>query len=147
MTTGHESLTVSRMIAATPERIFEAWTNPEAIVQWWGAGGIVCPEAEMDLTFGGNYRIANRTPDGQTMWITGTFSVVEPPTTLAYTWAMEPTGPDTEYSTVRVAFEAQADGTLVTVRHSRIASPEAHETNLVGWQGCLDGLIRLVAPG
>ncbi len=143
MTTQYESLTVSRLIAATPLRLFEAWTTPDLIVQWWGAGPIICTEAHVDLTAGGSYRIANSTPDGQLMWITGTFKVIDPPRELAYTWAVEPISSETDISDVRVTFETQGPGTLVTVTHTRIPNAEAHETNLAGWQGCLAGLDAL----
>lgn len=144
MTMPTEQLEVTRVIKASPHRLFEAWTNPDMIVQWWGAGGVSCPMAEMDLAVGGRYRIANETPDGNTMWITGTFSRVESPTELAYTWAMEPVGPETVHSLVEVTFHPEADGTRVTVRQTRIASREARQMHLDGWIGCLDGLDRLL---
>jgi uncharacterized protein YndB with AHSA1/START domain len=140
-----QQLEVSRQINARPKRVFDAWTRPEMIIQWWGAGGVTCPSAEIDLTVGGTYRIANQTPDGSTMWITGTFSRIEPPNALAYTWAMEPIEPDTIHSLVEVRFELASDGTLVTVRQTRIASPEAREMHLAGWIGCLDGLLDLLS--
>jgi uncharacterized protein YndB with AHSA1/START domain len=144
MNTPQEQLEVTRQIGATPQRVFDAWTRPELIVRWWGAGGVTCPSAEIDLVVGGAYRIANQTSDGATMWITGTFSRIEPPNALAYTWAMEPIEPDVTYSFVEVAFDPTPDGTLVTVRQTRIASPEALEMHLIGWNGCLDGLRNLL---
>jgi len=140
----HHQLDVSRVIDADPQRLFEAWTDPQMIVQWWGAGGITCPTAEVDLSVGGTYRIANEAPDGSVMWITGTFSRVEPPAALAYTWAMEPVEPHTPVSLVEVTFSPQADGTLVTVRQTEIPSAEAREMHLDGWRGCLEGLERVV---
>lgn len=138
-----EQLEVSRQINAEPRRVFDAWTRPEAIVQWWGAGGVTCPSAEIDLAVGGAYRIANQMPDGATMWITGNFSRIEPPNALTYTWAMEPIEPGTIHSLVEVRFDPASDGTLVTVRQTRIASPEAREMHLAGWTGCLEGLSDL----
>jgi len=99
----------------------------------------------MDLTVGGNYRIANEAPDGNTMWITGSFSHVNPPQDLTYTWAMEPITDDTMYSVVEVTFDKAGEGTLVTIVQTKIASPEARETHLQGWIGCLEGLNNLLA--
>lgn len=143
-TVPHEQLEVSRQINVSPQRVFDAWTSPEMIVRWWGAGGVTCPAAEIDLTIGGAYRIANQTPDGATMWITGSFNRIEPPNALAYTWAMEPIEPHTTHSLVEVAFDPTPDGTLVTVRQTRIASAGAREMHLDGWKGCLDGLHKLL---
>ena len=140
MTMNHEQLEVSRLIRASRERTYAAWTDPALIVQWWGSGEVRCTAAEMDLTVGGAYRIANQTPDGMTMWITGTFSRVEPPNRLRYTWAMEPLTPETDYSLVDVTFDAATEGTLITIVQTRIATPEVRELHLHGWIGCLEGL-------
>ena len=69
MTPTHTQLEVSRTIRADRESVFDAWTDPAKIVEWWGAGGVTCPEAEMNVAAGGTYRIANLTPSVQTMWI------------------------------------------------------------------------------
>ena len=145
MTVKHHQLEVSRVIRAEQDRVFSAWTDPTQIVQWWGAGGVICTEAELDLVVGGIYRFANQTPDGMTIWITGTFNRVDPPLALAYTWAMEPISPDTEYSLVEVSSDEVADGTLVTVVQTQIPSEEARLTNVQGWLGCLEGLDHLIS--
>ena len=142
MTSTAQPLEVSRVIRADQDRVFSAWTDPAEIVQWWGAGGVICTEAELDLVVGGSYRFANQTPDGMTMWITGTFNQVEPPRELSYTWAMEPITDETEYSLVVVSFDRVDNGTRVTV--VQIPSPEAREIHLQGWIGCLEGLDELI---
>lgn len=144
MTAEDEQLEVSRVIKARRAKVFAAWTDPSLIVQWWGAGDIRCTAAEMNLAVDGAYRIANQAPDGTTMWITGTFSRVEPPDRLTYTWAMEPVDPDARLSIVDVSFRDAPDGTLVTIRQTRIPSTEARTMHLDGWIGCLDGLDRLL---
>jgi uncharacterized protein YndB with AHSA1/START domain len=140
-----QQLEVSRVIRADQDRVFSAWTDPDQIVQWWGAGGVICTQAELQLVVGGTYRFANQTPDGSTMWITGTFQRIEPPNELAYTWAMEPIGADTHYSLVVVSFDRVADGTRVTVVQTDIPSQEAHQIHLDGWIGCLQGLDTLLS--
>lgn len=139
-----EKLEVSRFIKAEPQRVFDAWTDPAMIMKWWGAGGITCPQAEVDLTVGGSYRIANRTPDGHTMWIAGTFTHIDRPSALVYTWAMEPVEPDQPHSIVDVQFERSPGGTTVTINQSRIATVEARDMHLHGWNGCLEGLGTLL---
>jgi uncharacterized protein YndB with AHSA1/START domain len=140
MTRDVERLKVSRLIKAEQDRVFSAWTDPAMILQWWGAGGVRCTAAEMNLIVGGTYRIANQAPDGKTMWITGIFSQVNPPQDLTYTWTMEPITDDSAYSLVEVTFDKAAKGTLVTIVQTKIASPEAREIHLQGWVGCLEGL-------
>lgn len=147
MSAGAKSLEISRTVHARPERVFAAWTEPDQIVQWWGPHGVTCTEAHVDLKPGGRYRLANRQPDGQVMWITGTYDRVEPPHLLQYTWTSEPITEDSDYSLVRVTFEECADGTLVTVSHTNISTATAREMYLGGWTGCLAGLDQLVSEG
>src|SRR5947207_13105787 len=84
-------LVVRKTIAATPERLFAAWTKPEQLKQWWGPQGVICIAAAVDLRVGGRYRIGNRLPDGRGVWITGEYRVVEPATRLVYSWHSDST--------------------------------------------------------
>jgi uncharacterized protein YndB with AHSA1/START domain len=34
------TLVVRMMIRASPERLFEAWTKPDQLKQWWGLTGM-----------------------------------------------------------------------------------------------------------
>ena len=42
-------LSTRRWIAAPPDRVFAAWTEPEHLRRWWGPGEVTCPAAEVDL--------------------------------------------------------------------------------------------------
>jgi uncharacterized protein YndB with AHSA1/START domain len=134
-------LTVRRVIAARPERIFEAWTKPELLQQWWGPAGVRCISAEVDLRAGGVYRIGNLLPDGGVVWISGEFELVESPHRLVYSWRVE----DEPMSRVTVSFAAIMDGaTEVVIHHERIHSTAVRDDHERGWKGCLDGLERWV---
>lgn len=137
-------LIARRRIAAPPEVVFAAWTEPEQLKRWWGPRGIVCTEAEIDLRVGGRYRLANRDAEGRVVWIGGVFERVEPPHRLVYTWAHEPTEASTEHSRVTVRFEARGEDTEVIVVHERLQTESSRERHGVGWEGCLDGLARLL---
>lgn len=134
------TLTVTRQIPATPQRVFDAWTRPELLTQWWGPAGVICPEASVDLRVGGAYAIANETPIG-TVWIRGEFVEIEDPGRLVYTWSIDGAPGGTER--VTVTFTARDGGTFVEVLHEHIGSPEAVVEHTAGWEGCLDGLVEL----
>jgi len=136
------ALVVRRIIRATPEKLFAAWTRPEQLIQWWGPDGASCPTAEIDLRPGGSYRIANRLADGALIWISGVFEVVEFPHRLVFTWRLEALS--TSIERVSVNFEPRDAGTEVVVTHERIGSAAARTTHERGWNGCLDGLVRYV---
>lgn len=133
-------LVVRRTIRAKPARLFEAWTSVEQLKKWWGPKGVRCSHAEVDLTEGGRYRLANETPEG-TVWISGEFERIAAPHELVYTWNIEPATRPAERVTVR--FEAVGEQTEVVVVHERITSEAARDQHQQGWFGCLDGLAEL----
>jgi uncharacterized protein YndB with AHSA1/START domain len=132
------NLVVRRTIRATAQRLFDAWTRPEQLSKWWGPAQVECAGAEVDLRVGGSYRIGNRLPDGQVLWIAGEFEEVTPPRRLVYTWRLGPQQADPERVTVR--FEPRDGATEVIVVHERILDEAARESHERGWYGCLDGL-------
>ncbi len=131
-------LTIRRVIAAPPARLFEAWTRPALLQQWWGPRGVRCTGAEVDLRVGGAYRIDNLLPDGTVLVISGTFEEIAAPHRLVYSWQIggEPV------SRVTISFAAVTAGTEVTVFHERVHSDAARDGHQAGWLGCLDGLAR-----
>jgi uncharacterized protein YndB with AHSA1/START domain len=140
---GSVSLVVRRLVHAPAARVFAAWTEPEHLKKWWGPTSVVCTGAEVDLRVGGRYRIANSFPDGQVVWIAGAFEVVEPPSRLIYSWALEGVARTAERVTVR--FEPRGQDTEVVVVHDRIPDAPTRAQHEQGWLGCLDGLDALLA--
>jgi len=137
-------LTIRRVIAARAERVFAAWTEPELLRQWWGPTGVRCIAAEIDLRVGGTYRIGNQLPDGTVLWISGEFEVVESPRRLVYSWRIG----DEPVSRVTVGFTAMSEtSTEVMIHHERIDSDAVRDEHERGWQGCLDGLARMMRSG
>ena len=136
------TLVVRRTIRATPERLFDAWTEPAQLKQWWGPQSVVCIDAEVDLRVGGRYRIANQFPDGKVLWISGEFAAIERPGKLAYSWGLEPGAGPSER--VTVIFEARGQSTEVIVTHERIPSNTMRDMHEQGWLGCLDGLVEFL---
>jgi uncharacterized protein YndB with AHSA1/START domain len=133
-------LTISKLIPASAERLFEAWTEPEQLKQWWGPESVTCIEAEVDLRVGGRYRIGNQFPNGKLVWISGTFRMIDRPRKLVYTWQIAPDAPE---ELVTVIFRTTKPGECeVTVMHERIPDRSTRGTHEVGWVGCLAKLAR-----
>jgi uncharacterized protein YndB with AHSA1/START domain len=136
------TLVVQRTIRASPERLFEAWTTPQQLIEWWGPDGVACIAPTVDLRIGGRYRIGNRLPDGREIWITGVFEAIDRPRLLAYTWRIE--GSEAESERVTVRFESRGADTDVIVTHERIANETMRDQHALGWNGCLEGLARFI---
>ena len=135
-------LKLSRVIKASREKVFAAWTRPELLVQWWGPGPVTCPQAQIDLREGGEYRLANLETDGSITWISGRFELVRAPEELAYTWTVS-TVPG-EPTLVRVRFLPHADGTELVLTHERFAAEAVRDMHVEGWGLCIDKLAAML---
>lgn len=73
------------------ETVWQAWTNPELLKQWWGPKNVSIPECEVDLRVGGKFYIVMEAgeatgPYKGTLWpMQAEFTVVEPNSKLSYT--------------------------------------------------------------
>jgi len=134
-------LVIRKIIPASAERLFKAWTEPEQIKQWWGPESVTCIDAEVDLRVGGHYRIGNRFPDGSVVWISGKFELIDSPHKLVYTWQV---GTDPRQELVTVSFRKTKDcHTEVVVVHERIPDTVTRDRHEQGWFGCLKKLALL----
>jgi uncharacterized protein YndB with AHSA1/START domain len=133
------SLQMRKVIRASPERVFHAWTNPDELTKWWGPKGVRCVSAEIELIVGGQYRIENELPDGTILWIGGEFDTIEKPHFLSYTWIVETEDPTVEHVSVR--FEPHESGTEVILSHAQIRTAALRDQHQHGWLGCMDGLL------
>jgi uncharacterized protein YndB with AHSA1/START domain len=57
-------IVTTRVFDAPRERVFEAWTDPDHLAQWWGPKGFTNTFEEFDLRPGGNWRFVMHGPDG-----------------------------------------------------------------------------------
>lgn len=130
-------------IAASPERIFQALTDPAQVVKWWGQQGIYrCTNFETDLRIGGKWRSSGIDGRGQNFEVAGTYLEIEPPRSLATTWVATWTG-DVQ-TTVRWELQPIGKGTLVRIRHSGLAAHPQLAQSYRGWPRMLGWLQALM---
>ena len=134
------SLTLRRVFAVMPERVFQAWTTPEELKRWFAPPGLTTPEAEVDLRVGGRYRIAMQMPQGPTLWVAGTYVEIDRPNRLVYTWAWEEDGSPGHETLVTVEFNALDGQTELVLTHERLADDAERDQHSDGWNGCFAAL-------
>lgn len=142
MTAEGPTLRLERTFAASPERVFAAWTAPEVLRRWFAPGpGFTSTEVEVDLRVGGRYRLTVSGPDGAHS-VVGEYLQVEPPSRLSYTWAWEgEDGRGTAATTVvTVQFRPVGEGTTVVLTQTGFVSADVRDEHGVGWRACLDNL-------
>ena len=82
------SLTVKRKLKAPAEKVFTAWTQPEALKRWMGpSDDYAVLVAETDVRVGGRYHIVMRRPDQEQHSIGGVYKEIVPNRKLVFTWA------------------------------------------------------------
>lgn len=76
---------IRRTFDAPRERVFEAWTNPEQLEQWWGPDGFTVPHCELDVRPDGTFSIDMEAPDGTIYPDEGVYHDVDEPERLEFT--------------------------------------------------------------
>ena len=59
-----DEIVTTRLLNAPRALVFEAWTDPHHVAQWWGPNGFTNTIHEMDVTPGGVWRFVMHGPDG-----------------------------------------------------------------------------------
>jgi uncharacterized protein YndB with AHSA1/START domain len=135
------SLTLVRRIAARPSIVFDALTAPDGIACWWGpdAGPVLL--AETDPRIGGRFRVRFRTLDGSEHESSGEYLEIVRPERLTMSWRWEG-GEDPGESLVEIGLRVIAEGTELTLTHSRLHDEDTRRSHEEGWNGALDKLQR-----
>jgi uncharacterized protein YndB with AHSA1/START domain len=127
------SLNLQRAYPVGPEKVWRAWTDPEAIKRWWGPGGHdPVSLAELDVRVGGRFRIVFGGRDGKEHEVQGVYREVEPPRRLVFTWTWPRTTPERE-SLVTIVFRKTAQGTELDFTHARLHDEAVRDGHLQGW--------------
>jgi uncharacterized protein YndB with AHSA1/START domain len=130
------SLRVTRTIRATPERLFDAWTDPEALATWWrmAGDGWAFSGARLDLRVGGRYRVGMTDPAGTDHVAVGEYREIQRPTRLVFTWDWQDAGSRVGETLVTVEFRPAGKGaTEVVLTHERFANDRAVRGHEQGW--------------
>ena len=137
------SLTLVRRIKARPSIVFEALTTPEGIASWWGPDGGPVLVAVTEPQVGGRFRVRFRMLDGSEHESSGEYLEVVKAERLSMRWRWIGGVEDPGESLVLITLRAVAEGTELTLTHSRLRDEESRTSHEEGWNGALDKLERL----
>jgi uncharacterized protein YndB with AHSA1/START domain len=143
-----DTLVTEIHIAAPPERVFQALSDPKQQRVWWNND--VCPlkSFEMDARRGGKWSFSTQKSDltingVNTFDCAGEIVEFDPPRLLAYTWIANWHDDKSRKTLVRWELLAKDGGTLVKVTHSGLAQEDvARQDYAGGWPGVLEQLKR-----
>ena len=136
-------LRLERLFDATPEEVFDAFTDPAAQKEWYEDNPGWAVETAVDLRPGGVWDVSFGEP-GTVYRETNTFTEVVRPHRLAYASTFtEPDGSSFE-TTLVVTFEPQGDKTLMTIVQAGFPNAATRDAHQGGWPGFIDRLERVV---
>lgn len=127
-------LTLERIIRAPRTTIWDAWTTPSLLQEWWVPSPTVARIDSFDLRPGGDF-VSSMSDDGITFvpHTDGIFLVVEPESRLVFTNAIDsswhPASPSPVAMTAEITLAEHPEGTLyqVAVRHADAATRDLHD--------------------
>ncbi|MFC7472797.1 SRPBCC domain-containing protein [Dankookia sp. GCM10030260] len=154
---------VTRLFRAPPQRVWDAWTRPEMLAQWFGPKGVTTTVLRHELHPGGLLHARMDRPDGGTMYARFLYREVTPPARLVWAHAFGDAagnaapspfgGPWPLELLATVTFEPAGAATRVTLHWTPIeATPEERAAFTAaipsmegGWGGSFDQLDQFLA--
>ncbi len=124
-------LRIVRVLPASPEEVFDAWTDPRSLAVWMAPGSVRRSEVEADPRVGGRFRIVMKGPDCDHEH-TGEYLVVERPRRLVFTWISRAT--EGRPTTVTVELRPRGPGeTELILTHDGLPDEAATASHRTGW--------------
>lgn len=105
---------ITRVFDAPRQLVFDAWTKPEHVRQWYGPRYLTMTICEIDLRVGGKWRYVVQAPDGSEHAFSGTYLEIARPERLVSTEWYEAM-PGTDY-VVAASFDEKDGKTTLTSR-------------------------------
>jgi uncharacterized protein YndB with AHSA1/START domain len=142
---GH-TVTLHRVLRATPDRVYRAFIDPDAMVKWLPPNGFTAKMHEMDARVGGRYKMSfTNFTTGQSHSFGGKYVELKPNEKLRYTDAFDdPNLPGEMVTTVSIT--PVSCGVELRVVQEGIPAMIPVEQCYLGWQESLEQLAKLVEP-
>ncbi|WEX09448.1 SRPBCC domain-containing protein [Chelativorans sp. AA-79] len=142
---------VTRRFDFAPERLFDAWLDPQKLRAWsemaLSASGLPADirRVEVDARVGGRFIFSDMREEGEAVhW--GTYLAIDRPRKLIFTWFTSEEEERENNSTVTLTFEPAGQGCVVTLVHEMDAkwAEYARQTEK-GWSTMLDQIDVLLS--
>lgn len=146
----------TKLIKATPEALYRAFTDPAALAVWFAPGDMIGEVHRFDGRIGGGYQmslyypLSDKTSRGKTEGredrYTARFVELTPPRRIVEAIAFDSVDPAFSGEMImEVTFEAKDDGTTVSIVFKNVPPGIRPEDNETGTQLTLEKLARFVA--
>lgn len=149
---------ITRTIDAPRDLVWQAWTDRERLMEWFGPKGFKMTVAKLDLRPGGMFLYGLRTPDGNSMWGKFVYREIVPQSKIVLVNSFSdenggttrhPWNPNWPLELLAKTTFVERDGkTDITIEWTPLnpapvekkSFDESHESMKMGWTGTLDQL-------
>ena len=142
----NNSVSLHRVLKATPEKVYRAFTESNALASWLPPYGFLCTVHEMNLQVGGTYKMSfHNFSTGNSHSFGGKYVEIKPNEFLKYTDKFDDPNLPGEMIT-SVWLQKVSAGTEMKVLQEGIPPVIPVEMCYLGWQESLEKLAKLVEP-
>ena len=140
------SVTLHRVIKASPEKLYRAFTEPNAMASWLPPYGYLCTVHEMDVKVGGTFKMSfHNFTTGNGHSFGGEYLELKPNEFIKYSDKFDDPNLPGEMVT-SVWLKKVSVGTDIKITQENIPSMIPAEMCYLGWQDSLEKLGKLVEP-
>ena len=142
----NNSVSLHRVLKATPEKVYRAFTEAMALSAWLPPYGFLCTVHQMEVKVGGTYKMSfTNFSTGNSHSFGGEYLEIDPNKFLKYTDKFDdPNLPGEMITTVWL--KKVIGGTELKATQEGIPAVIPVEMCYLGWQDSLDKLTKLVEP-
>lgn len=142
----NNSVKLHRVFSASPEKVYKAFINADAMASWMPPYGFICKVYKMDFKIGGTYKMSfTNFTTGNSHSFGGEYLEIVPNKLLKYTDQFDDQNLPGKITT-KIELRKVLCGTELFVTQEGIPDNIPTEMCYLGWQESLDKLKRLVEP-
>lgn len=142
----NNSVSLHRVLKASPEKVYRAFTEPSAMASWIPPYGFTCTVHEMNVKVGGTYKMSfHNFTTGNGHSFGGQYVELKPNEFIKYTDKFDDPNLPGEMTTT-VSLRKVIAGTEIKIVQEGIPSAIPVEMCYLGWQESLEKLAKLVEP-
>ncbi|MCI0389903.1 MAG: SRPBCC domain-containing protein [Acidobacteria bacterium] len=131
---GRKVVRLTQLLPATPEEVFDAWTDAESLKEWLCPGATTVVTAELDVRVGGNFLIVMQAADGDYTH-TGEYREIRRPERLVFTWRSTLTNDEETLVTVELYPKGEeGEETELVLIHELLPDESSAEEHANGWR-------------
>jgi uncharacterized protein YndB with AHSA1/START domain len=140
------SVHLHRVLATSPDKVYRAFLEPDALAKWLPPNGFVCTVHHLEAKVGGSYRMSFRNfTTSQSHSFSGIYVDLIPDQRLRYSDRFEDPNLSGEIQ-VTVTFRPVSVGTELNIVQDGLPDVIPLEACYLGWQDSLQNLAKLVEP-